>query len=68
MLEKMNEIAIPGPGAAMAIAAAVAIYSAALVKDSYISILLMSIAVWFSVATLLIENLHKRSYFLRKSK
>ena len=59
-------VQIPGPGAAMAIAAAVAVYSAAIADVDYVRIVCLILAAWFSIATLLIERLHKKGSFWGK--
>jgi hypothetical protein len=56
--ERVTEIHIPGPGAAMAIATAVAIYSAAVANVDYVRTACIIAAFWFSLVTIFIEVLH----------
>lgn len=60
-------IQIPGPGAAMALAAGISVYSATIVSDAFKPYFLL-ITVGFIVATLLIEKLHKQGAYFGKTK
>ena len=52
-------IQIPGPGAAMALAAGISVYSATIVSDAFKPYFLL-ITVGFIVATIVIEWFHTR--------
>ena len=54
----MSTFNIPGPGSAMALAAGVSIYSAAM-ADTSMTTWFLWMTVWFTIATLLIELIHK---------
>ena len=51
----IDKIDIPGPGTAMALAAAVSIYSAAILEDTSFTECFLWITVLFIIATLVIE-------------
>lgn len=68
-----SEYKFPGPGTAMAFSAAVSIYAASLVASSEhvtepLKWAFLAMPVVFIGATLAIENLHKRGWFIRPKK
>lgn len=62
----MSDIRIPGPGAAMALAAGAAVYAASQAKTTHFGWVILLVATFFGVCTLLIESLHKKGYWFCK--
>lgn len=54
----MSDIRIPGPGAAMALAAGAAAYAASQAKTTHFGGVILLVATFFGFCTLSIENLH----------